>query len=202
MDIELIDEVFELIKTDKLDEAIQIAENKLNGLPETDFNKLIGWDQTKDAELLADSILKFYKTAKKKIKKVDAIYGEMNGFTINYDLWYVEFFAFTKFQGFEDLDWLADSDYDDINLGVVFNDIDDVLAVFKDYMENEKWQDSLQEKAFEIAEILVILRLQEAFREAYKIAKVKDYPWTMVPFLITAHDYDLIYNVTGVSGST
>jgi hypothetical protein len=64
-------------------------------------------------------------------------------------------------------------------------------------MENEKWDDELQEKSFEIAEIIVVLRHQQLFRQANVIAKTKNYPWTKIPFLVTAHDYDLIYRVTG-----
>lgn len=197
MNIDLATTVNELIQADDLDKAIQISEDELKKLSTTDFHKLIGWDLTPIADSFCDRINLFYNTAVKDIKKVEALYCEMNGFTINYDMWYVDFFAYTKFQGHEDYDWLADSDYDNYDLSTAFTGIEEILAVFKDYMENEKWDDELQEKSFEIVEIIVVLRLQQLFRQANVIAKTKNYPWTKIPFLVTAHDYDLIYKVTG-----
>jgi len=197
MNIEFATKINDLIQANQLDAAIDISEKELRQLPKTEFYKLIGWDQTSDAEALADQVNIFYNAAAENIKTVGALYCEMNGFTINYDMWYVEFFAFTKFQGLDDLDWLADFDYNNLDLGVAFTGIEEILAVFKDYMENERWNDSVQKSSFEIAEILVILRVQQLFREAAKIARSKKQSWINIPFLMTAHDYDLIYNVTG-----
>lgn len=198
MNFDLAEKINELIQSDELDKAIQISEDELKKLTKTDFHKLIGWDLTALADHFCDRINLFFNAAVKDIKKVEAIYCEMNGFTINYDMWYVDFFAYKKSQGHEDYDWLADWDYDNRDLSVAFSGIDEILTIFKDYMENEKWDDELQEKSFEISEIIVVLRLQQLFRQANAIAKTKSYPWTKIPFLVTAHDYDLIYKVTGL----
>jgi hypothetical protein len=198
MNFDLYENIKQLIEIDELDKAILFSENELKKLPETDFHKLIDWDITVIAETVCERINLFYDYASKDLEKVDALYCEMNGFTINYDQWYVDFFAYSKFQGHENYDWLADWDYENYKLSVTFIGIEDILGVFRDYIENEKWNDDLQEKSFEIAEIIVILRLQQLFRQANIIAKSKNYLWTKIPFLATAHDYDLLYKVTGL----
>jgi hypothetical protein len=86
MNIDLATTVNELIQADDLDKAIQISEDELKKLSTTDFHKLIGWDLTPIADSFCDRINLFYNTAVKDIKKVEALYCEMNGFTINYDM--------------------------------------------------------------------------------------------------------------------
>ena len=107
MDFELTKKLSELVKADQLAEAITFAEEKLRQQKQTDFNKIIGNDLLELRDPLADYLNAFYKSVKGRIK-VKAMYCEMNGFTINPDQWFLDSFAFDKFGGTDDFDWLAE----------------------------------------------------------------------------------------------
>ena len=82
MNFDYYENIKQLIETDELDKAILFSENELKKLPETDFHKLIDWDITVIAETVCERINLFYDYASKDLEKVDALYCEMNGFTI------------------------------------------------------------------------------------------------------------------------
>lgn len=195
MNFEITVKINELIHADNLDKAIQLAEDELNGLPKTDFHKIIGRDLLSLTNDLNAYVNSFYNSAADDIDHVGAIYCEMNGFTINYDLWFIDLFAFKTFQGLDDIYWLAEWDFDNGN-SMTISGLEDIQEVFQDYMENEKWKDDELKKAFEVCEILIILRLQQLFRQAAIEGKSKNYSWAKTPILVTAHDCDLIYNTT------
>lgn len=70
---------------------------------------------------------------------MEPLYCEMNGFTINPDLWFLDAFAYEKFGGTDDFDWLA-------NWGTstqesfVLNEMEDLQAIYEDYMNNKKME--------------------------------------------------------------
>lgn len=193
MNFDLAEELNEFLVDNQLEKAVQLAEKELSALPKTDFHKIIGRDLKPLTENLVSYIDSFYKAAKTEID-VKAIYSEMNGFTINYDLWFIDLFAFTQRGGLEDLDWLADFEVSSDD-SLVISGFEDLQAVYQDYMEKEKWRNKELEAACEICELLVILRLQELFKEAKKLATIQKASWINIPVFVTAHDYDLVYEV-------
>ena len=193
MNFDLAEELNKFLINNELDKAINLAERELSALPKTDFHKVIGRDLKSLSKGLVGYIDNFYKSAQTEID-VKAMYSEMNGFTINYDLWFIDLFAFSQCEGLDDLDWLADYEVSSEN-SLVIKGFEDLQAVYQDYMENEKWSNHELEAACEICELLIILRLQELFKEAKKQAIVQNASWTNTPLLVTAHDYDLIYEV-------
>ena len=194
MNFELAEELGALLKADKLSEAITLAENKLRQLEPTDFNVILGRDLTPLSKSLCDYMDSFHQRVKKNIK-VKALYCEMNGFTINPDLWFLDAFAYDTFGGVDDFDWLADwNEGDSSGESFVIKGMEDLQAIYEDYMEKEKWKDKRQEASSDICEMLVILRLQELLRETVRLGRQKKMEWTDVPIFVTAHDYyDLIY---------
>lgn len=192
----LYKEIAGLIRNNQLADAFKLTRNKLQQLPLTDFHYILEIEWLPLAENVALYIEKFYKSAKRKLKLVEAIYCEMNAFTINYDNWFVQFFAYEKYMGTEDFDWLADYDYTQDN-ALLFTGLERIQSIFKDYIENEKWKDKNMKEAFDVSEYIIILGVQRLFREAYVIAKNKKFNWVNIPVFVNAHDYDdLIYNVT------
>ena len=180
-----------LVVANQLDKAIKLAEEKLNALPQTDFHKIIGKNLLHLTEPLTNYIDNFYKTAKDEIN-VKAIYSEMNGFTINYDLWFIDLFAFTECGGLDDLDWLSDFEVSSDD-SMTISGFEELQTVYEDYMENEKWGDKKLKAVCEICELLIILRLQELFKEAKIAAIDKKLNWADIPLFATAHDYDMVY---------
>ncbi|TJZ53810.1 hypothetical protein FAZ15_17480 [Sphingobacterium olei] len=204
MNFELADKLYGLLQTKKLDEAIALAESELRNIPETDFHKILGRNllhlvsdlkkYIADFEQSTSDILKkkhgFIKSifgSKEKQRPV-AFYCEMNGFTINYDRWFIDLFSFEKFS-LDNWDWISDF-YDSTSADFTITGFEDIQIVFRDMHENERFDEPNLDKAYEVCELLVILRIQELFRETYNSTKDE---WSAIPMFVTAHDYDLIY---------
>ncbi|HYG37134.1 MAG TPA: hypothetical protein VD908_00885 [Cytophagales bacterium] len=114
----------------------------------------------------------------------------MNGFTINYDRWFIDLFSFENLS-LTDWEWLSDF-YDSTANDLTITGFEDIQKAFEDVHKNNRFEEPNIDKAYEVCEILVILRLQELFRETYKL-NLGD--WDKIPMFVTAHDYELIYKV-------
>ncbi|WP_035557933.1 hypothetical protein [Hymenobacter sp. IS2118] len=193
MEFNLDEALSELVANNNLDEAINLAEDKLSELPKTDFHKVIGKDLKHLAVELSEHLDIFHKAAKKQID-VKAFFAEMNGFTVNYDLWFVDLFAFAELGGTDDFDWLADYDVPSED-GMVISGLEELQEAYRDYLENDRGEDEALTEAFEVCELIIILRLQELFKEARKLAITQKANWTKVPLFVTAHDSGLLYEV-------
>lgn len=120
----------------------------------------------------------------------------MNAFTINYDSWYLDFFAYSKFLGQINLDSLTDYIFTE-NTGIVFTNLEEIQSAYKNYIVNEKWHEQTLKKAFGISEYHIILGVQQLFREAKEIGRRNKFKWTTVPVFVSSHDYkNLTYCVT------
>jgi hypothetical protein len=206
MNFELADKLSELLESQKLDEAIAMAEQELKNIPTTDFHKILGKNLLHLTSDLAKHINKFDKSTRQILKKKQgfiknlfgsakeinpaAYYCEMNGFTINYDRWYIDLFSFENYS-LTDWEWLSDF-YDSTANDLTITGFEDIQKVFEDVHENNRFEEPNIDKAYEVCELLVILRLQELFRETYKLNQGY---WDKIPMFITAHDYELIYKV-------
>jgi hypothetical protein len=195
MNFDLEEKLTGLVQENKIEEAIGVAEGALLDFPHTAFHKVLGRNLLHHTQALANHIDDFYKSAPKG-SKVKAMYAEMNGFTVNYDLWFVNLFAFKNCGDLDDLDWLAVFDFysDEI---LVLTGMEDLQSVYKDYMENEKWNDKTLEDTSALSELIIILRLQELFSEVRKVATVQNLSWKNIPLFSTAHDSEMIYKTKG-----
>lgn len=203
MNFELVDKLTELLDAKKLHNAISLAENELKKIPDTDFHKVIGKDLIHMTNELMEFIQTFDKTTTEVLKtkqgflksifgikssvKPAAYYCEMNGFTINYDRWFIDLFSFDKFET-GNWEWLSDF-YDSTANDLTITGFEEIQKVFQDVHENKRFDEPNIFEAYEVCELIVILRLQELFRETYKSC---DSEWTKVPMFVTAHDYDMI----------
>lgn len=191
MDLE--EKIQQLISFDQLEQAIEMLETALNKKPATDFHEIIGSSFIPIKDGLFTFLDNFYLNASKQIK-VNAIYAEMNGFSINTDIWFIQLFGFSQCGDISDTDWLADFEYSD-ELMLPIMGLEKLQAAFQNYMDSEKWRDIDLTDTRELCEWLIILRLQQAFREAKTLAKEKQAPWSQTPLFVTAHDYELLYRV-------
>jgi len=69
---------------------------------------------------------------------------------------------------------------------------EDIQKVFEDVHTNNRFEEPNTDKAYEVCELLVILKLQELFRATYKTNQGNR---ENIPMFVTAHDYELIYKV-------
>lgn len=206
MNFELADKLSELLESQKLDEAIAMAEQELKNIPTTGFHKILDKNLLHLTSDLAKHINEFDKSTKEVLKKKKgfikrlfgsgkevkpaAYYCEMNGFTINYDRWFIDLFSFENYS-LTDWEWLSDF-YDSTANDLTITGFEEIQKAFEDVHENNRFEEPNIDKAYEVCELLVILRLQELFRETYKLNQGD---WDKIPMFITAHDYELIYKV-------
>ena len=206
MNFELEDKLSELLESKKLDEAIAMAEQELKNIQTTDFHKILDKNLLHLTSDLAKHIIEFDKSTKEVFKKKQgflknlfgsgkevkpaAYYCEMNGFTINYDRWFIDLFSFENYS-LTDWEWLSDF-YDSTANDLTITGFEEIQKAFEDVHENNRFEEPNIEKAYEVCELLVILRLQELFRETYKLQQGD---WDKIPMFITAHDYELIFKV-------
>lgn len=193
MNFELAEELNRLLIADKLEDAIKLTEDKLEQEGPTGFKIILGKNLLHLMESLTVYLDSFYNKTKNNIE-VKALYCEMNGFTINNDLWYLDVFAYDNYEGLDDLDWLADwEDENSAQEHFVITGFEDLQSVYEDYMAKENWKDEKIQSSSDICELLIILRLQELLRATVTKGKEKKMQWALLPILVTAHDYDLIY---------
>jgi hypothetical protein len=206
MNFELADKLSELLESKKLDEAIAMAEQELKNIPTTDFHKIIDKNLLHLTSDLAKHINEFDKSTKEVLRKKQgflknlfgpgkevkpaAYYCEMNGFTINYDRWFIDLFSFENYS-LTDWEWLSDF-YDSTANDLTITGFEEIQKAFEDVHENNRFKEPNIEQAYEVCELLVILRLQELFRETYKDEESE---WSKIPMFVTAHDYEMIYKV-------
>lgn len=188
MNFELENKLNEYVKQNDLNTAIQIAELELSKNPKTEFHQLIGMSLLHLEADLCKFISKFYSVVKLKYainfnKKLKAFYCEMNGFTINYDRWFIDLFSFSNIEN-DDYDWLVDFDYHS-KFNLIITGFESLQKVFEDVYKNQKLEIPEIEKAYEVAELLIILRLQELFKETYKNAKANKKKWSFILTIAT-----------------
>ena len=193
MDFELEEALQKLLQQDQLEEAIQKIEKALSKYSNTDFPKIIGKDLLHQIDALENYLESFVAKLEKRIS-LKSIYAEMNGFSINYDLWFVDFFGFDFIGKMDDLDWLAD--WEDENASLIsfkIEGFEELQEIYKIYHEQEMYENDEHEEAADICDYAVILRLQQLFRETFNKGKTANKKWAEIPLLVTAHDYELIY---------
>lgn len=111
-----------------------------------------------------------------------AVYTEMNGFTINPDLWFCDAFGFREHGGTESFDWLGSFD-PATKEHFVIDGLEDLQRVFLNEMQSRP--DRLQHAdARQLAQALVIVKFQRLIQSALShMTKLK------CPLLASAHDY-------------
>jgi hypothetical protein len=205
MNFDLADKLTRLLEQKQLESAIALAETELSKIPRTDFHKMIGISITNQSNELKDYIERFDRETTKVLnsnrsffgkllnnesKKPAAYYCEMNGFTINYDKWFIDLFSFNKIES-NNWEWLCEF-YDSSSKDLTIYGLEEIQKVFEDVHENKRFDEPNIKSAYEVCELIVILRLQELFKETYKNEKNE---WSKIPMYITAHDYEMIYKV-------
>lgn len=177
----------------RIEDAIIIAERELSNFPKTVFHNILGKNLLHITDELNDYLENFYNQYKKQID-IKALYSEMNGFTINYDLWFITLMAFEKCENLDDLDWLADYEIF-FESAMTITGLEDLQAAYKHHVESEEYLDDDKDTIAEICSLLIILRLQELFKETQKIAFTNNLNWPKTSTFVTAHDSEMVYRL-------
>ncbi len=187
MNTEIWGKINQLIIQGKLDEAITDLENKLSSCKSMRFKTLIGSKFTNNPITIAEKINEFISDCEKSFV-VKSIYLEMNGFDINTDRWYFDFFAYETYEeDQEDLDWLSDWISDDWS-GLTLEGLEGTQNDFDWYINNSGEIDIFVKEAEELAVLLVMCKFARLICAAVATGKITK----RIPILATAHDFDII----------
>ena len=187
MNIDLWEKISILITQGKLEESINYLESNLASCKSNWFKSLIGSDFTNDPVEIAEEINEFIHSCELDFN-VRSIYLEMNGFDINPDRWYFDFFAYDTYaEDAEDLDWLSDWD-SEIWPEITLEGLEEIQNDFDWYNKNSGFNDALAQEANEYAVLLVMCKFANLIGKAVATDKIKK----GIPVLATAHDFDII----------
>jgi len=189
MNEELENQVYELVAKNQTHNAIQILEDALNQLPATPYHAIIGRDLLHMTVITADYLRKFYESVPANAD-LRTIYIEMNAFAINSDCWFIDAFGYKSYNGIDDLDWLSDWDTSDFT-SLTISGYEEIQKAFKTFYLDQNKSEVIRQSG-EIAEHLIILRLQELVRAAHVKAVESISALQDIIVLSTAHDFDLI----------
>ena len=184
---DLWDKTDTYIMKGQIDAAKKELEAGLASVNTSRFKSLIDSEFTNSKSLIADEINKFVAACEDNFE-VKAIYLEMNGFDINPDKWFFDFFAFDVYvEDEEDFDWL--SDWKSENWPS--NTLTGLEGVQKDYdwFSNQNGHlDPLANEASEYASLLVMVKFAWLINNVIKTGKILKH----CPILATAHDVEII----------
>lgn len=187
MNIELWEKINILITQGKLEDSINYLESNLASCKSDRFKSLIGLDFTNDPAEIAKKINEFIYSCELNFD-VRSIYLEMNGFYINPDRWYFDFFAYDTYdEDAEDLDWLSDWD-SEIWPEITLEGLEEIQNDFDWYNKSSGFNDASAKEANEYAVLLVMCKFAILIGKAVATDKINK----GIPVLATAHDFDII----------
>lgn len=190
----LYEEIRTFVKSGKLNEGIEFAEQRMKELGRSDFHSILG----KDFFHLTRSLYKFLESNfadGDKLRQTKAFYTELNGFSINYDKWFLFVQAHDTREDYHDdtSDWLCDGFWGSHNPEYfVLKGLRRIRKAFGKYDKLQERSESLKKSAT-IAEYLVVMRLQQLFDVVISKGKQASRPWATIPWGVTAHDYFIIH---------
>ncbi len=149
------------------------------------FNGLITADFSNPASQIQDSVAAFCNACRKTFD-LKAIYLEMNGFDINPDRWYFDFFGYDSIHE-DDIDWLCNwqSAY---YPGVTLTGLEATQALYASYMEKEFYVDKEKKENERLANLMVMAKFCKLIDESLDVDLLK------VHVYATAHEFDIIFH--------
>ncbi|MGO8928684.1 MAG: hypothetical protein ACLQU3_17585 [Limisphaerales bacterium] len=181
---EIQEQLSPMLRSGDLEQCERIVAARLAALPRSPFHTILDLSITTDPEDVAAGFDEFFQQQGARFK-IGAASTEMNGFDINTDLWYCQPFAYERYGGHDDYDWLSDWQSEDSG-GIAIKGLESLQEVYAgDAFRDERFDD-----ACTITSLLVVVRFQDLIRRAAPHMQELRFP-----LLATAHDYDFIYEV-------
>ena len=153
-------------------------------VPDSPFHSILHLSITNNPVEVASYFDDFFRREALRFE-IAAAYTETNGFDINPGRWFFAPFAYVRYGGRDNYDWISDwqsDDYRDMTL-TGLEPLQNVYA--SDAFGNEKFNE-----ACTVTCLLVVIKFQDLIRRA--AAHMKELRF---PLLATGHDFDFIYEV-------
>jgi hypothetical protein len=158
--------------------------SKLAALPRSPFHIALDLSITTEPKSAATWFDRFFQAQNRNFK-IEAAYTEMNGFCINPDLWFCNVFAYGRYGGHEDYDWLSNWQSEHSRV-LAIQGLEPLQKVYA----SDAFRDKRFSDACDITDLLVVIKFQDLIRRAASQMQELHFP-----LLATAHDYDFIYEV-------
>ena len=181
---ETIDRLDPILRNGDVAVCEREAVGVMNSLRESPFHIVSMLSISNDPISAARHFDAFYDKESSRIP-IAVVYTEMNGFDINTDRWFCDLFAYTKYGGQDDYDWLADWQSEPFPDYTILG-LDQLQLVFG---SEAKYKDEFSDARF-IADLLVVIKFQ-----AFMKAVAREMRTLNVPLFVTAHDYDFIAEI-------
>ena len=179
---ELQERLSSILRMGDLAQCECIVVGRLHDLPESPFHAILDLSIKTTPSDVAEYFDEFFRN-QQALGKIKAAYTEMNGFDINPELWFCSPFAYKRYGGREDYDWL--SDWHSGEFGYLpITGLEPLQKVYAGAAFSEK----RFEDACSVASLLVVIRFQDLIRRAASHMQELRFP-----LLATAHNYDFIY---------
>lgn len=190
---DLADDLQEKLRLGDLDRCIACVEYVLTQCQETPLRVALGLQFTNNP---ADIAIHFDRFANSEpMHTLDVLYAEMNGFFINPDRWYFELFGIQHHGGHIRYGWLANVKAHHRE-EVALTGMESLQNVYAGHLEEAQ---TLERKGIKlddfedilgVTDLLIVLRFQDLIRRSVPyMNQVKQ------SILVTAHDYDFIYEI-------
>lgn len=174
-----------ILRSGDLSQCERILAARLAALPHSPFHGILDAAITTDPAHVAACFDEFFKQQSVNFQ-IRAAYTEMNGFDINTDLWFCNIFAFKKYGGHKDYDWLSDWQSEDSDIVPI-----EGLELVQEVYAGDAFRDERFTDACAVTGLLVVVKFQDLIRRAARHMQAFKFP-----LLATAHDYDFIYEVS------
>lgn len=186
MNFELWTKIDQLINEKKSLEAISYLTQKLQLSKDTIFSPAITDDFLNNEQELLKSLETFIQEDC-VVNEIKAIYVEMNGFDINPDKWFFNFFGYKAFEtDLDDLDWICEWDWESDSY-VVLTGMERTQKAFETFINSPEIQNSEEENK-EICLLLVLTKFINLFERTLKKSALPE----QYNFFYTAHDFDTL----------
>ena len=165
--------------------AVRLLEDYIAADKRRPFSGLVGHSFSNSSDSIIAELNRFISHCETTFR-IDSLYLEMNGFDINPDRWYVDFFGYDHYSTVEDdLDWLCDWQSPDFPSMTLIG-LEDVQRDFDCYHEKRMYKDKSYKALYETACNLVmskfVLLIEDTLRSRNLVKPI--------PVLATAHDFE------------
>jgi hypothetical protein len=182
--VQLQKEFTPMLRAGDLAECERGLSTRLAALPPSPFHIILDLSITTEPDLAATWFDDFFRKQGARFQ-IRAAYTEMNGFNINPDLWFLNAFAYEKYGGSENHDWLALWQSEDSEC-IAIEGLEPLQKIYaSDAFRDQRFSD-----ACDVTDFLVVVKFQKFIQEASRHMRELRFP-----LLSTAHEFDFIHEI-------
>jgi hypothetical protein len=173
-----------ILRSGDIAQCERIVAARLAALPRSPFHIVLDLSITADPTAVAVWFDEFLRQQSTRFR-IGAACTEMNGFCINPDLWFCNAFVYEQYGGLDDCDWLSRWESEDSSICAIAG-----LESLQEVYASDAFRDTRFSDARGVTDLLVVIKFQDLIRRA-----VPNMQQLHFPLLVTAHDYDFIYEI-------